>query len=96
MNDEGEKSSIKNSKSIIIRYHTESLKLRKGVFTMKKLIVFFEIIFVLCVIGLMLRFFGVEKAKDWGTIFYIIGGSSFLISYLLRKSTNKKDTIGSN
>lgn len=68
----------------------------KRSFIVKKLTVFFEIIFVLSFIGLTLRFFGVEKVEDWGLIFYITGGSSFLISYLLRKSTKKKDSISSD
>ncbi|MFJ8070583.1 hypothetical protein ACIQZD_16745 [Peribacillus sp. NPDC096447] len=63
---------------------------------MKKLTVFFEIIFVLSFVGLTLRFFGVEKAEDWAIIFYITGGSSFLISYLLRQSTKNKDTVSSD
>lgn len=84
---------IVNIALLSIEFKILKSMLTKGVFKVKKLTVFFEIIFVLSFVGLTLRFFGVEKAEDWSLIFYIAGGSSFLISYLLRKSTKKKDTI---
>lgn len=65
----------------------------KGSLILKSLTVFFEIIFVLCFVGLTLRFFGIEKAKDLTAVFYIVGGFSFIISFILQKNLKKASSV---
>lgn len=62
---------------------------------MKTITVFFEVVFVLCILGLTLRFFGVEQAENLTPVFYAVGGTSFVISFILRNKvkTNKSNRV---
>ena len=64
---------------------------------MKTLTVLLEVIFVLCIVGLTLRFFGIERAEDLTTVFYAVGAVSFVLSMILRNSLKKREhSTGSN
>lgn len=51
---------------------------------MKTITVVLEVIFVLCILGLTLRLFGVEQAETLAPVFYVVGGVSLVISLILR------------
>lgn len=57
----------------------------------KAITVLLEIIFVLCFIGLTLRFFGIDRVEDFTTVFYGVGAASFVLSMILRNNLKKKE-----
>lgn len=64
---------------------------------MKTLTVLLEVIFVLCIVGLTLRFFRIERAEDLTAVFYAVGAVSFVLSTIFRNSLKKREhSTGSN
>ena len=55
---------------------------------MKFLAVFFEAVFILAIISILLKYFNIEIVGNTTFWPYVIGGISFLISLILRKKIN--------
>lgn len=60
---------------------------------MKVLIVLLEVIFVLCVAGALLRYFGIERLEDFTFILYGVGAVCFASSTILRNYLKKKEQL---
>ena len=65
-------------------------------FNMKILTVLFEVIFVLSVLIILLTYFDIKIAEDLRLWAYLLGGISFLISFILRKFINTQELDNKN
>lgn len=69
---------------------------KRGGFNLKKLAVFFEIVFVLSVLTVIAGYFKIEVVNDIRLWLYLIGGISFLISFILRKKIDPQEPDSKN